>query len=157
MLTHYQTTNFRLFQTERICRRQFQIWQKWHKVIQMGRKHWEKEKLLVLLFPQCFQKVCFPGASKGVIVWEWVKRLKGKGIIKILWKKENLLVTTKQLFFPLSHQLFHPSNGKFLSISHWFVIYSSYQFWPHLKFWYLVRRKNSFKINIGMAMILQRI
>ena len=25
------------------------------------------------LFPQCFQKVCFPGASKGVIVWEWVK------------------------------------------------------------------------------------
>ena len=26
-----------------------------------------------LLFPHCFQKVCFPGASKGVIVWEWVK------------------------------------------------------------------------------------
>ena len=25
-----------------------------------------------LLFPQCFQKVCFQGASKGVIVWEWV-------------------------------------------------------------------------------------
>ena len=23
-----------------------------------------------LLFPQCFQKVCFPWASKGVIVWE---------------------------------------------------------------------------------------
>ena len=26
-----------------------------------------------LLFPRCFQKTCFPGASKGVIVWEWVK------------------------------------------------------------------------------------
>ena len=25
-----------------------------------------------LLFPQCFQKACFPGASKGIIVWEWV-------------------------------------------------------------------------------------
>ena len=25
-----------------------------------------------LLFPQCFQKACFPWASKGVIVWEWV-------------------------------------------------------------------------------------
>ena len=25
-----------------------------------------------LLFPQCFQKVRFPEASKGVIVWEWV-------------------------------------------------------------------------------------
>ena len=26
-----------------------------------------------LLFPQCFQKACFPEASKDVIVWEWVK------------------------------------------------------------------------------------
>ena len=26
-----------------------------------------------LLVPQCFQKACFPEASKGVIVWEWVK------------------------------------------------------------------------------------
>ena len=26
-----------------------------------------------LLFPHCFQKACFPGVSKGVIVWEWVK------------------------------------------------------------------------------------
>ena len=24
-----------------------------------------------LLFPQCFQKACFPGVSKGA-VWEWV-------------------------------------------------------------------------------------
>ena len=29
-----------------------------------------------LLFPQCFQKACFPGASKGVIVWEWVKEVR---------------------------------------------------------------------------------
>ena len=28
-----------------------------------------------LLFLQCFQKACFPGASKGVIVWEWVNPL----------------------------------------------------------------------------------
>ena len=27
----------------------------------------------LLLFPQCFQKACFPGVSKGIIVWEWVK------------------------------------------------------------------------------------
>ena len=25
-----------------------------------------------LVFPQCFQKACFPGVSKGV-VWEWDK------------------------------------------------------------------------------------
>ena len=39
-----------------------------------------------LLFPQCFQKACFPGASKGVIVWEWVKCFPnvsyGKGFLK---------------------------------------------------------------------------
>ena len=28
-----------------------------------------------LIFPQCFQNASFPGASKGVIVWEWVKDL----------------------------------------------------------------------------------
>ena len=27
-----------------------------------------------LLFPKCFQKACFPGASKGDIVWEWVNK-----------------------------------------------------------------------------------
>ena len=25
-----------------------------------------------LLFPQCFQKACFPGVSKGVVLWDWV-------------------------------------------------------------------------------------
>ena len=49
------------------------------KVIQMGRKHCEKGEIAryeqFLLFPQCFQKSCFPGASKGVIVWEWVNPL----------------------------------------------------------------------------------
>ena len=32
-----------------------------------------------LLFPQCFHKACFPGASKGVIAWEWVKGYEDKG------------------------------------------------------------------------------
>ena len=27
-----------------------------------------------LLFPQCFQKACFLGVSKGVIEWEWVNK-----------------------------------------------------------------------------------
>ena len=31
-----------------------------------------------LLFPQCFQKACFPGVSKGVIVWKWVNTGLGK-------------------------------------------------------------------------------
>ena len=44
-LTHYQTTNFRLFFTERVSRRQFQIRRKWQKVIKMGRKHCGKNIL----------------------------------------------------------------------------------------------------------------
>ena len=36
-----------------------------------------------LLFPPCFQKACFPGASKGVIVWEWVKPPSGTIIFDI--------------------------------------------------------------------------
>ena len=34
-----------------------------------------------LLFPQCFQKACFPGVSKGVIVWEWVNSLTNDQIL----------------------------------------------------------------------------
>ena len=44
----------------------------------MGRKHCRNKGETTryeqfLLFPLCFQEGCFPGASKGVIVWEWVK------------------------------------------------------------------------------------
>ena len=75
-LTLYQTTNFRLFQTE-FADGNF-------KFDENGRKLSKREENTVgngeiaryeqfLIFPQSFQKACFPGASKGVIVWEWVK------------------------------------------------------------------------------------
>ena len=38
-----------------------------------------------LLFPQCFQKACFQGASKGVIVWEWVNRLRYLTLYKTIF------------------------------------------------------------------------
>ena len=46
-----------------------------------------------LLFPQCFQKACFPGASKGVIVWEWVKPITHNANFKWSLKKtsENIV------------------------------------------------------------------
>ena len=61
-LTLSQTTNFGLFQIERVCRRQFQIGWKWQKVLQRVENtvgngeiaHYEQ----FLLFPQCFQKTC---------------------------------------------------------------------------------------------------
>ena len=56
-----------------------------------------------LLFPQCFQRACFPGASKGVIVWEWVNLSNSKqfylNVFQIIcsaihWlEKKNLLST----------------------------------------------------------------
>ena len=58
-----------------------------------------------LLFQQCFLKARSPGASKGVIVWKWVK-VKNKCLIgwKTLRKKEKLLVTSN---FSFSHNVFH--------------------------------------------------
>ena len=59
-LTLSQTTNFRRFQTERGCRRQFQIWWKWQKVLQTGRKHCGKRRNCSLRaispFPTVFSK-----------------------------------------------------------------------------------------------------
>ena len=43
-LTHYQTTKFRLFQTKRVCRWQFQISRKWQKVIQTNWRHCGKRR-----------------------------------------------------------------------------------------------------------------
>ena len=63
-LTLSQTTNFRLFKTERVCRRQFQIWRKWHKVIQTGRKHCGTKRNCSLRAispcPTVFSKGLFP-------------------------------------------------------------------------------------------------
>ena len=62
-LTLSQTTNFRLFQTERLCRRQFfkfdEYCRKFSKKMEntAGKgeiAHYEQ----FLLFPQCFQKTC---------------------------------------------------------------------------------------------------
>ena len=45
-----------------------------------------------LLFPQCFQKARFPGASKGVIVWEWVKRAFGE-LYNVLQEEFNKILS----------------------------------------------------------------
>ena len=52
-----------------------------------------------LLFPQCFQQACFPGASKSVIVWEWVNSL--PNYIFMDWSKlkafaDNKINTTEK-------------------------------------------------------------
>ena len=110
-LTHYQMINFRLFQTKKVCRRQFQMDENGRKLSKgventVGKgeiAHYEQ----FFLFPQCFQKACFPGASKGVIVWEWINPFPNKSrflcvcsicLLKTLWTKEKLLQMSN--FFP---------------------------------------------------------
>ena len=76
-LTQYQTTDFRLFQTERVADDNFKFDQNGRKLSKRVENTVGKGEIAryeqFLLFPQCFQKACFPGASKGVIVWEWGK------------------------------------------------------------------------------------
>ena len=79
VLTHYHTRTFRLFQTGRVCRRYFKFDENGRQLSKWVENNVGKGEIAhykqFLLFPQCFQKACFPGASIGVIVWEWVKQL----------------------------------------------------------------------------------
>ena len=80
-----------------------------------------------LLFPQCFQKACFPGASKGVIVWEWVIPFQNnpdpeKEVFEnIVGKGENAV---NQHFF-LFLQCFLPIPREFLYLS--YIYYTPFQ------------------------------
>ena len=46
------------------------------------------------LFPQCFQKACFPGMSKGVVVWDWVK-------VIFIWDLKTLHRSTVEISFTM--------------------------------------------------------
>ena len=76
-LTHYQTTNFRLFQLKKFADDNFTFDENRSKLSKQVENALGKGAIArykqFLLFPQCFKKACFPGASKGVVVWEWVK------------------------------------------------------------------------------------
>ena len=68
--------NFRLFQAERFCRRQFSIRWKWHKLLLQARKHCGKRRNSSLRaipsFPQCFPKTYIADTWKLGLFWERV-------------------------------------------------------------------------------------
>ena len=84
-LTLSQTTNFRLVQIETVCRRLFKFNENSRKFSKWVENTVSKGEIAryeqFLFFPQRFHKACFPGASKGVIVWEWVNLLKSKILV----------------------------------------------------------------------------
>ena len=75
LLTHNQTTKFRLFQND-FTDDNFIFDENGRKLSRQVENTVGKGEIAryepFLLFPQCFQKACSPRASKGVIVWEWV-------------------------------------------------------------------------------------
>ena len=82
-----QTTNFTLFQIERVCRRQFQVWWKWRKVLLKGRKHCGKRRnclwRAISPFPTLFPKDLYCRhvniwACLGKLLWSFWKWLKIK-------------------------------------------------------------------------------
>ena len=103
-LTHYQMTNFRLFQTERVCRRQFKIWRRWHKVIQTGRKHWEKEKLLVMsnfsFSHSVFKRLVSQGRQKVSLCGNGLMNCDTSCVSILVCKWSLSMLITFTLFFP---------------------------------------------------------
>ena len=74
----------------------------------------EKEKLQFLLFTHCLQRTCNAEKEKPGLVWErvnsfpskpWVLPVCSISLLKTLWEKEKLLVTSNFSFF---HSVFYP-------------------------------------------------
>ena len=110
-LTHYQMTNFRLFHTERVCRRQFQIWRKWHKVFQTARKHCGKRKKLLIpsnffLSHSVFKRLVSQGCQKVSLCGNGLEDPRSKASELVAEKKEMLV--SRVLSY--SHPLFKSSS-----------------------------------------------
>ena len=76
-LTHYQTKNLDSSKLKEFAYNNFKFDENGRKLFKQVENTVGKGEIAryeqFLLFPQCFQKACFPGTSKGVTVWEWVK------------------------------------------------------------------------------------
>ena len=79
-LTHYQRQILDSSKLKEFADDNFQFHEKGRKLSKWEENTVGKGEIAgneqFLLFPQCLQKACFPGASKSVIVWEWVKATK---------------------------------------------------------------------------------
>ena len=115
-LTYYQTTNFRLFQMtiSNLTKKGRKLSKRVENTVGKGEiARYEQ----FLLFPQCFHKACFPGASKGVIVWEWVNPFSNKPLflrvctkshLKTLWEKEKRAISPYPTVFSTLFENFLP-------------------------------------------------
>ena len=85
----------------------------------MGREHCGRRRKCSLRaispFPTVFSKACFPGALKGVIVWEGINSLPIKKILDVTKLKE--FADDKLNFDHMKISLFNPfPNDKFQTL-----------------------------------------
>ena len=81
LLTLSPTTNFRLFQTERVCRQQVKFDENDRNFLQTSRKHWEKQKSPVrsmFFFSHSVFKRLLLQTLKPGLVWERVNLVEPK-------------------------------------------------------------------------------
>ena len=84
-----------------------------------------------LLFPQCFQKACFPGASKGVIVWEWVKKDNSGSYLQLVVRK----ALQRDVLYRMHNSLLSGHLGrkktkeKLLQSYYWFGVKEDINLW----------------------------
>ena len=77
-----------------------------------------------LLFPQCFQNAHFPGASKGVIVWEWVNSLPNNKILycsKLKAFADNKINVTEKSKFALERVVNIVGKGENAGYQHFLL------------------------------------
>ena len=119
-------TNFRLFQTERVCRQQYQIWWKWQKVIQTGRKHYGKRincsLRAIYPFPAMFSKYLYCRHVKSRVCLG-----KGEASCVAFWARPGIQVCNIQEWTPRGYW-YESLSSFFLGIDITGVI----TLWPQL-------------------------
>ena len=112
-LTLSQTTDFRPFKTEIVCRRQFQISWKWPKVFRKGRKHCGKRLVMSnFSFP--------PSVFKRLLL----QTCKNQGLFG------KRLKATIQLLSAASFNLGQSQNGVLRNgLKHWSMVTEEWTLW----------------------------
>ena len=136
MLTLSETTDFRLFQIQGVCSWQFQIWWKWQKVLQKGRKHSGKRRNYSLRaispFPMVFSKdlPCRRVKTRACL---------GKGWKYFLHKNQILSLITCMCYHPVFFRFCYKDtqpSGRFWDDRCYNCVWGNHD---HFSFWFRYR------------------
>ena len=87
-LTLSQMTGFTLFQTQRVCRRQFRTSRKWQKILERGRKHGGKRRncslRVISPFPSVFKRFVLQIRKKHGLFGKGLSKLPKKFLLRLI-------------------------------------------------------------------------